>query len=500
MRHLFLLLRPAHRRIALPKPLDCPSGCHYMTTWPDHAPSTWRESATITARTVKYMCGETFGKWPIGDIAFGIKYQMKHQGTIQQDYAGKGSLQLKGDETVSELMYLLNYLRLCFYFSKRPFPEFLQYGGYCQDNVLIQNSKARLLRPAFTIVCDEKSRSFLIIIRGATSARDRLTAATSGEVPFRHMNIQKGGVVNFVKGYAHCGMVAAARWIAKYAVPCLTKAKNQFPDYEIKVMGHSMGAGVAAILTHILRERKEFASSTCLAFAPAACMTWDLAESGQEFITSLINRNDVVPSFSKVSADNLRSEVVGSSWLDDVVGPIPLNKLFKAINQHMAFLQSCLVFMSSSRQEVRDDADFALCPQPIVSEATISSNSTSSLSAAVDERLQISSSFKNPIREFSSLSFTSSQKRPTNFTPKRPIKFNSYPSSKENKQLFPPGRIIHMVSLPDLGSKESIRVYENPRSLYAKVRLAPDMIKDHYMPSYIEMLELLIEDLTTKKE
>lgn len=39
-----------------------------------------------------------------------------------------------------------------------------------------------------------------------------------------------------VKGYAHCGMVAAARWIAKYAIPCLIKSKYQFPDYEIKVI------------------------------------------------------------------------------------------------------------------------------------------------------------------------------------------------------------------------------------------------------------------------
>ena len=41
----------------------------------------------------------------------------------------------------------------------------------------------------------------------------------------------------------------------------------------------------------------------------AACMTWELAESGKEFITSLVNRNDVVPSFSKVSTESLRSEV-----------------------------------------------------------------------------------------------------------------------------------------------------------------------------------------------
>lgn len=41
----------------------------------------------------------------------------------------------------------------------------------------------------------------------------------------------------------------------------------------------------------------------------AACMTWDLAESGMSFITSVINGADLVPTFSAASVDDLRSEV-----------------------------------------------------------------------------------------------------------------------------------------------------------------------------------------------
>ncbi|PKA58398.1 Cysteine-rich repeat secretory protein 55 [Apostasia shenzhenica] len=40
-----------------------------------------------------------------------------------------------------------------------------------------------------------------------------------------------------------------------------------------------------------------------------ACMTWDLGESGQNFVTTIINGSDLVPTFSLVSADNLRFEV-----------------------------------------------------------------------------------------------------------------------------------------------------------------------------------------------
>lgn len=41
----------------------------------------------------------------------------------------------------------------------------------------------------------------------------------------------------------------------------------------------------------------------------AACMTWDLAESGSDFITSVINGADLVPTFSAASVDDLRAEV-----------------------------------------------------------------------------------------------------------------------------------------------------------------------------------------------
>lgn len=43
--------------------------------------------------------------------------------------------------------------------------------------------------------------------------------------------------------------------------------------YIFQVVGHSLGGGTAALLTYILREQKEFSSSTCVTFAPgiASC-------------------------------------------------------------------------------------------------------------------------------------------------------------------------------------------------------------------------------------
>ena len=45
-------------------------------------------------------------------------------------------------------------------------------------------------------------------------------------------------------------------------------------------------------------------------------MTWDLAESGKHFITTIINGSDLVPTFSAASVDDLRTEVFIFSSVD----------------------------------------------------------------------------------------------------------------------------------------------------------------------------------------
>ncbi|MBA0606173.1 hypothetical protein Godav_018681 [Gossypium davidsonii] len=266
------------------------------------------------------------------------------------------------------------------------------------------------MKPAFTIIRDENSKCFLLLIRGTHSIKDTLTAATGAVVPFHHSVLHDGGVSNLVLGYAHCGMVAAARWIAKLTAPCLLKAIAQYPDYKVKkkkkivvfwvrselnivqfseldsrrIVGHSLGGGTAALLTYILREHKEFAASTtCFTFAPgktfptyyrfiaklsvnddaknlitllsnvaAACMTWDLAESGKHFITTIINGSDLVPTFSAASVDDLRTEVTTSSWLNDLRDQVERTKVLNVVYRSATALGSRLPSMATAKASV----------------------------------------------------------------------------------------------------------------------------------------------------
>uniref|UniRef100_A0A804P1S8 Ste24 endopeptidase n=1 Tax=Zea mays TaxID=4577 RepID=A0A804P1S8_MAIZE len=148
------------------------------------------------------------------------------------------------------------------------------------------------------------------------------------------------------------GMVAAARWIAKLSGPCLAQALQMYPDFKIKVVGHSLGGGTAALLTYVLREQKEFASTTCLAFAPAACMTWKLAESGVHFITTVINGADLVPTFSAALVDDLGSEVTASAWLNDLRHQIEQTRILSTFYRSASALGSRLPSMANAKARV----------------------------------------------------------------------------------------------------------------------------------------------------
>lgn len=91
------------------------------------------------------------------------------------------------------------------------------------------------MKPAFTILVDHKMKCFYLLIRGTHSIKDTLTAVTGAVVPFHHCVVHDGGVKDSVIGYAHCGMLAAARWIDKLSTPCLIKALEEYPDYKLKV-------------------------------------------------------------------------------------------------------------------------------------------------------------------------------------------------------------------------------------------------------------------------
>ncbi|QCD95899.1 sn1-specific diacylglycerol lipase alpha [Vigna unguiculata] len=185
--------------------------------------------------------------------------------------------------------------------SKR-FPALLCAAEFHEDDVLYSERTSRFLKPAFTVIRDQELKCLLVFIRGTRSIKDTLIDALCASVSFDH---------NMVSGHAHRGMVVAADWISKHCIPVLLEALRQYPHFKIKIVGHSLGGGVVALLTHKLREMEELSSTrpTCVTFG-----------SGKPFITSIVNGSDMVPTLSASSSHNFIVEGQQCLSNDQVLG------------------------------------------------------------------------------------------------------------------------------------------------------------------------------------
>ncbi|QCD93040.1 sn1-specific diacylglycerol lipase alpha [Vigna unguiculata] len=195
------------------------------------------------------------------------------------------------------------------------FPALLCAAEFHEDDVLYSERTSRFLKPAFTVIRDQESKCLLVFIRGTRSIKDTLIDTLCAYVSFDH---------NMVSGHAHRGMVVVADWISKHCIPVLLEALRQYPHFKIKIVGHSLGGGTAALLTHKLREMEELSSTrpTCVTFGLAACVTLELAELGKPFITSIVNGSDIVPTLSASSSHNFIAEGQQCLSNDQVLGSI----------------------------------------------------------------------------------------------------------------------------------------------------------------------------------
>jgi len=113
---------------------------------------------------------------------------------------------------------------------------------------------------------------------------------------------------------AHSGILASARKIEPELRQALRALVEK--DFEILVVGHSLGAGVVALLVWLLKygangeKLPETAKVYGIGYATPSCVDRRTAEGMKDYFTSVVNSTDIVPRLTLKSIKKLTDEIV----------------------------------------------------------------------------------------------------------------------------------------------------------------------------------------------
>ena len=288
----------------------------------------------------RYTYGETIYKWRTADLLIGLAYLCSKEPEehplvdvgFQGHVFGEGYEGYERENAVKFLDRVERAFKYCSglrerrpIFQKRYMVEVMDIP---EGDVLKQEVRAGVLKPSFVLTKDDVLHSIVLSIRGTHSFKDAFTSLTGASKP--HHVVDSNGVI---LGYSHFGMLAAARWMKSEVGEDFKRTLEDNPGYQPLIIGHSLGGGTAAMLTMMLREQGGplLSDTQCIAIACPACMTLELAESCKDYVTTVVNNCDVIPTISPGSADRLRESMLHSSWYADFRHDMRSSKIFRAV-------------------------------------------------------------------------------------------------------------------------------------------------------------------------
>ncbi|XP_070270429.1 diacylglycerol lipase-beta isoform X2 [Myotis yumanensis] len=156
----------------------------------------------------------------------------------------------------------------------------------------------------FLVVLDHKKESVVVAVRGTMSLQDILT-----DLSAESENLDLGCEVQDC--LAHKGISQAAKYLYRRLVTdgILSQAFSVAPEYGLVIIGHSLGAGAAALLAFMLRGA--YPHVRCYAFSPPrGLLSKSLYESSKDFTVSLVVGKDVVPRLSVTNMEDLKKKIL----------------------------------------------------------------------------------------------------------------------------------------------------------------------------------------------
>eukprot|EP00536_Pseudo-nitzschia_multiseries_P012886 jgi/Psemu1/244944/estExt_Genewise1.C_5140003 len=223
-------------------------------------------------------------------------------------------------------------------------------AGIPEANLVYAQFNNRLSSVPYCILLDHERSLVVLSIRGSLSLEDVVTDTLVLPESLEELGERYG--FNGRGQYCHSGVLACfenvLRDLQRYG--WLERLLElDYPDYHLRIVGHSLGAGVCTLLGYVLRSK--YPSLKVYGFSPPGCtMTWDLATNCADWSTSFVLDSDIVPRLSVLALEDLRDEVL------ELIGRIkvPKYKVFENFLKGRDGRKGC-VHGSNERNEDPDN-------------------------------------------------------------------------------------------------------------------------------------------------
>lgn len=145
----------------------------------------------------------------------------------------------------------------------------LRRTGVQPEDVVVAEWESRTHRPAYFVVRDHRKRSIVLAVRGTWSPHDLLTDLCCLPQDFECESMPRSNTTTAARKLSavfskparadrrcgHHGMLEAAKAVHSDVNDTLRREMNDHPDYALVLVGHSLGAGVAALLSCLLEQQ-----------------------------------------------------------------------------------------------------------------------------------------------------------------------------------------------------------------------------------------------------
>ena len=175
----------------------------------------------------------------------------------------------------------------------------------------------------YCIIVDHEWKCVVLAIRGTFSLEDCVTDVLIDPSSLEEMGEEFG--FDGRDQYCHGGVMASARIVHRdlqrhgLLEMLLLGDSARYPDYTLRIVGHSLGAGCGTLMSYMLRQK--YPSLRCINYSPPGCsLTWKMATECKDWSTTFVLDSDLVPRLSVQTLEHLRDEVL------DLVGRVKVPK------------------------------------------------------------------------------------------------------------------------------------------------------------------------------